>query len=109
VGHLPASLYDGDRFDTSCAVIVPSDPDLVPALWAFVSSAEFVDQVRQLDRKLNVTNATLAKVPFDKAKWQAIARGLARSQSHGRTIRRSGCSTGGPRCQRHRYKSRLRG
>jgi hypothetical protein len=73
VGHLPVTLYTGDRFDTSCAVIVPTNQGLVPALWAFTSSPEFVAQVRQLDRKLNVTNATLAKVPFDRAKWQAVA------------------------------------
>jgi hypothetical protein len=73
VGHLPATLYTGERFDTSCAVIVPADEGLMPALWAFVRSQEFGALVRQLDRKLNVTNATLAKVPFDVDRWREVA------------------------------------
>lgn len=74
VGQLPATLYTGERFDTSCAVIVPHDQNLLPALWAYVNSHEFNAQVRHLDRKLNVTNATLAKVPFDTERWAEVAR-----------------------------------
>jgi hypothetical protein len=73
VGRLPATLYTGDRFDTSCAVIVPHDPHLLPALWAFVTSSEFPEMVRELDRKLNVTNATFGKVPFDHSRWAKVA------------------------------------
>ena len=74
--HLPCTLYTGEAFDTNCAVIVPSDPALVPALWAFCSSDEFPPLVRELDQKTNVTNATLVKVPFDIDRWKEEAARL---------------------------------
>jgi hypothetical protein len=74
--HLPCTLYTGEVFDTNCAVIVPSHPALVPALWAFCSSDEFAPLVRELDQKTNVTNATLVKVPFDLDRWKEEAARL---------------------------------
>ena len=70
---LPATLYKGDKFDTNVAVIVPKEPDKLPAIWAFCSSSEFNAAVRQIDTKINVTNATLVKVPFDLERWQSVA------------------------------------
>lgn len=73
MGQLPASLYSGEKFDISCTPIVPHDPNHVPAIWAFCSSIDFCLAVRQIDQSLKVTNATLAKVPFDLAHWQKVA------------------------------------
>jgi hypothetical protein len=70
---LPASLFCGHHFDTNASVIVPTNPDHLPAIWAFCSSPEYTTAVRRIDRKLNVTNATLVKVPFDLARWQRVA------------------------------------
>lgn len=70
---LPSTLYKGDKFDTNVAVIIPNDPDKLPAIWAFCSSPKFNMAVRQIDSKINVTNATLVKVPFDFDHWQIIA------------------------------------
>jgi hypothetical protein len=71
--QLPASLYSGEKFDISCAPIVPHASEHLPAIWAFCSSPEFNSSVRQIDQALKVTNATLAKVPFDLAHWQSVA------------------------------------
>jgi hypothetical protein len=71
--HLPATLYTGERFDTNVAVIVPHNQQHLPAIWAFCSSPEFHVAVRRIDQKTNVTNATLVKIPFDLAHWQAVA------------------------------------
>jgi hypothetical protein len=73
MGNLPCCLYLGCLYDQGSAVLVPNDPSLLPALWAFVSSPEYSTAVRRIDKKLNVTSATLAKVPFDVARWQADA------------------------------------
>jgi hypothetical protein len=73
IGKLPATLYGGEKFDTNAAVLLPRKSELLPALWAFCSSAEFPSAVRQIDQKLNVTNATLVKVPFDLDRWQKVA------------------------------------
>ena len=76
MGALPVSLYSGDLFDNNVAVILPKESDLLPAVWAFCSSPEFNAEVRRLDSKMNVTNGTLVKVPFDLDRWQALAQEL---------------------------------
>ena len=70
---LPATLYSGQKFDTNAAVILPKHADHLPAIWAFCSSPDFNTAVRQIDPKMNVTNATLVKVSFDLERWQSVA------------------------------------
>ena len=45
----------------------------LPAVWCFCSSPEYAAAVREIDQKLNVTNATLVKVPFDLDHWEQVA------------------------------------
>ena len=71
--QLPASLYSGDIFDKNTAVVLPRNTNDLPAIWAFCSSPEYLEAVRNIDRKLNVTNATLVKVPFDLEYWRGVA------------------------------------
>ena len=71
--HLPCSLYVGGRFDQTFAAVIPSHPSYLTAIWCFCSSPEYNEAVRRIDQKLNVTNATLVKVPFDLAHWQQVA------------------------------------
>lgn len=60
-------------FENVCAVIVPRDPARLLAVWAFCSSPSFATFVREIDTKVGVTNATLAKVPFDLDHWTKVA------------------------------------
>lgn len=71
--HLPASIYLGSAFDTNTAVIFPGDQTLLPAIWSLCSSPEFLESIRKVDQKLNVTNATMVKVPFDLDRWKEVA------------------------------------
>jgi hypothetical protein len=71
--RLPATIFCGTLFDTNAAAIIPKNPEHAPAIWAFCSSDEFNEAVRQVDQKIGVTNASLAKVPFDLARWQQVA------------------------------------
>lgn len=73
VRDLAVTLFQGDVFDTNVAVVVPHDAAHLPAIWCFCGSPEFAREVRRIDQKLNVTNATLVKVPFDLAHWQKVA------------------------------------
>ena len=73
MGALPVSLFQGQAFDNNTGLLVPKKPEYLPAIWAFCSSAEFNDAVRRIDQSLKVTNATLAKIPFDLARWQSVA------------------------------------
>ncbi len=72
-GSLPATLYSGEPFENVCAVIVPAEESLVPAVWAFCSSPEFAVAVRRIDKSLGVTCNTLAKIPFNADRWQRVA------------------------------------
>jgi hypothetical protein len=73
ISTLKPSRYTGELFDKSVAVLVPHDGQYLPAIAAFTESAQFLEQVRKLDQKVMVTNATLVKVPFDPAHWKKIA------------------------------------
>ena len=70
---LPATLYSGDLYDQSSAAIIPYDNNNLNAIWTFCSSPSFHDEVRKIDKKKNVTNATLVKIPFDLDYWTKIA------------------------------------
>lgn len=73
MGSLPVTLYTGQLFDNNTAVILPKDEQELPAIWAYCSSPEFVEDVRDIDDALKVTNSTLVKVSFDRQRWQAVA------------------------------------
>jgi len=75
MGSLPAAFYTGKLFDNNIAAIVPKDSADLRAIWAFCSSPEFRVEVKKIDSKPNVTNATLVKVPFDFERWQKVAEG----------------------------------
>ena len=70
---LPASIYCGGAFDSNVAPIVPLAKDDLAAIWCYCSSTEFAQAVRQIDQKVAVANATVVKVPFDRARWQEVA------------------------------------
>lgn len=73
MGGLPCTLFLGNKFDISCSPIVPKDNRILPAIWCYCSSPEYNEAVRRIDQKLNVTNATLVKVPFDLEHWTKVA------------------------------------
>ncbi len=70
---LRPTRYFGEHYDNNLAVISPKKPDLLPALWAYCTSSEYVEAIRLLERGLYVTNASLIKVPFDLEYWQDVA------------------------------------
>ena len=74
MGKLKYALYSGEAFDSNMAALVPHDPSLIDELWAFCSSGEFTQTVRKIDSKVNVTNGSLTEVPFDRKKWENVAR-----------------------------------
>ncbi len=71
---LPSTLYTGELYDNNTGVIVPNKKEYLTALWAYCSSPEYHDNVRKIDQKVNVTNATLVKVPFDLDHWTKVAQ-----------------------------------
>jgi very-short-patch-repair endonuclease len=66
-------LYSGETFDDNVGIVAPRNKEHLPALWAFVQSGQYLVEIRKIDQKLNVTAATLTKVPFDLPHWQQVA------------------------------------
>ena len=73
MGVLPVAFFGGERFDTNISALPAETLDRLPAIWCFCSSPEYNEAVRRIDQKLNVTNATLVKVPFDLDRWTKVA------------------------------------
>lgn len=73
MGTLSVSLYQKEKFDNNISILVPHNVEKLTALWAFCYSDKFNEEVRKIDQKINVTNATMVKVPFDLEHWQKVA------------------------------------
>ena len=74
MSDLPCALHTGAAFDTNCAIVLPHKKELLPAIWCFCSSLDYIEAVRRIDQKMNVTNATLVKVSFDLEYWSQVAQ-----------------------------------
>lgn len=73
MGVIFSYKYMKERFHQNVAVIVPHNPEYLPAIRCYCSSSDYTEAVRRIDKKLNVTNGTLVKVPFDLEYWQQVA------------------------------------
>ena len=72
--QIPVTLHVTSSFDNNIAAIIPRESNILPAIWCFCSSPEYNEAVRRIDQKMNVTNATLVKVPFDLEHWTKVAQ-----------------------------------
>lgn len=73
-GKLPVSLYHGNLFDNNISVVTPSDTADLPALWVYMSSAEFHDDVRSFNQQLKITDQSFVEVTVDLDRWRDVAR-----------------------------------
>lgn len=71
--NLQTTLFNPNFYDNNTGVISVLSNVNIPAIWCYCSSPEYNENVRKIDQKLNVTNATLVKVPFDLERWQKVA------------------------------------
>ena len=73
LGRLPSSLYCGALYDNSAAAIIPKDRSMLGPIWCYMSSPDYHTEVRKINQKTQVANATLVKVPFDVDHWTRVA------------------------------------
>jgi hypothetical protein len=73
MNQLPVTLFTGEFFDNNCSALAVREKALLPAVWAYCASGQFLADVREIDQAVKVTNASLVKVPFDLAHWQTVA------------------------------------
>ncbi len=71
--NLPVTIYTGEKFDSSTAVVFSQDQKLTSAIWALCSSIWFSEDVRRINQKVSVENGYFGKIPFDLAHWQEVA------------------------------------
>ena len=74
MSDLSVNYYFGNKYDSNVAVICPHEPRDLLAIAAFASSKEFQEQVRIVEKKMNITNATFGRVPIDLARWRDIGQ-----------------------------------
>lgn len=74
MADLSVNFYFGNKFDSNVAVICPHNPDDLLAVAAFASSSEFQEQVRIVEKKMNITNATFGRVPINLVRWRSIGK-----------------------------------
>jgi hypothetical protein len=73
MGDLKCGAYHGVLFTHGAYAIVANDPQDAPAVWSYLSSPDFSEQARKLDRKVAISREAIAKVPFDLAYWRRVA------------------------------------
>lgn len=77
---LKVTLYTGEIFENVICVLVPKTENLLLPLWAFCSSQQFRDSIRDINRKLSVDVGYFEKADFDLAHWRPTG---ARQFPHG--------------------------
>ena len=70
---LPVSLSMGEGWNRNCACIIPKNEHDLIAVWAYASSVQFLEDVRKLNQKLSVSEATFENIPFDLDHWTKVA------------------------------------
>ena len=73
MADLPATIYQGGPWDTTCCPVIPRDPSHLIPLWCYAQSESFRSNIRQLNQKLSVEVDHFTQVPFDLAHWQKVA------------------------------------
>lgn len=70
---LNVTFYTGEPFDDSVSPLIVNDPNLLPAIWCYVHSAEYAQEVRRLNQAVKVVPGSLTKVAFDEKRWRQVA------------------------------------
>lgn len=73
MSDLPPTLYNGDIFEQSSAVLVPKNPAHLLPIWTYCLSADFATNVRVIDKALKITNKTFEKISFSLDYWKNVA------------------------------------
>ncbi|NQT69480.1 MAG: N-6 DNA methylase, partial [Desulfobacteraceae bacterium] len=73
MNNLPSTLCLGTAWDRNGTMIVPREDKFLDAIWAYCSSEGFSSEVRKLNQKLSVSEATFENIPFDLDHWTKVA------------------------------------
>jgi hypothetical protein len=62
--------YNGELFDDNVVVISPYDEKDYPILWCYLTSNDFIENVRKIDKKLCITAGTFPQVSIEYSKYE---------------------------------------
>jgi len=68
---LKAMPYFGEKYDNNLICITPKKENNLKKIWNFCSSSEYKTQIKLLDQKLSLTNATATKVNIVLDEWNS--------------------------------------
>jgi hypothetical protein len=71
---LPCSIYIGTAFDSNVCPVIPNAKEDIGALWSYATSDEYRKDLRKIDQKIAVANATMVKVPFERDRWRETSK-----------------------------------
>ncbi len=73
MGDITTSLYSGEIFDATMAVVVPRDPDDLGPLWHAFRSCVVQTTIRSYHAKVSIEVDTVLGAPFDVDHWRKVA------------------------------------
>lgn len=73
VGRLVPMLHGENVFASELTAIIPAKREYMLPIYSYACDPSYEKEIRRIDQKLGVTNATFLKVPFDLERWQKVA------------------------------------
>jgi hypothetical protein len=70
---LKVCLYSKKPYDGNAHALIPKKIENLTAIWSFCNDDSFNASVRKIDGKLDVTNSSIEKIPFDLEHWKKVA------------------------------------
>ena len=69
----PSTISFGEAWDRNGAMIVPENESHVLAIWEYSKTDEFRENLRKLNQKLSISEATFPRINFNLEHWQKVA------------------------------------
>jgi hypothetical protein len=69
----PSTISFGEAWDRNGAMIVPEKEDYLLAIWEYSKTEQFRENLRKLNQKLSISEATFTRINFDFNHWQKVA------------------------------------
>jgi hypothetical protein len=73
MGRLNGSMYLGEFYPDLTYTIIPRDPSCISALFAYIESGCFHDDIRAINPSLKITRELVEQLPYDEKRWRDVA------------------------------------
>jgi len=73
MARTPSTISYGEAWDRNGAMIVPKKQSDLLAIWEYSKTLEFRENLRRLNQKLSISEATFPRISFDIEHWRGVA------------------------------------